>query len=67
MDARLYARVKSSDRAAGFGEPLSKFDFELCDLVLWGCDPGQDVTGQQPQCEPVRVVNNDRVVDCQAH
>jgi hypothetical protein len=29
------------------------------------CDSGKDVTRQQAQSEPVRVVKNDRVVDCQ--
>jgi len=29
-------------------------------------DSGKDVTRQQAQSEPVRVVKNDRVVDCQA-
>jgi hypothetical protein len=29
-------------------------------------DSGKDVTRQQAQSEPVRVVKNDRVIDCQA-
>jgi len=44
---------------------LSKRDFELCDLMRYGCHPGQDVTRQQTQSELVRVMKNDRVVDCQ--
>jgi hypothetical protein len=44
---------------------LSKVDFELCSLVGYRCDSGKDVTGQQSQSEPVRVVKNDRVVDRQ--
>jgi hypothetical protein len=44
---------------------LSKVDFELCDLVRYMCDSGNDVTGQQAQSELVRVVKNDRVVDWQ--
>jgi hypothetical protein len=28
-------------------------------------DSGKDVTRQQPHGEPVRVMKNDRVVDCQ--
>jgi hypothetical protein len=42
---------------------LSKADFELCSLVRYMCDSSKDVTGQQAQSEPVRVVKNDRVVD----
>jgi hypothetical protein len=44
---------------------LSKLDFELCDLVRYGCHPGEDVTGQQAQSERVRVLKDARVVDCQ--
>jgi hypothetical protein len=44
---------------------LSKLDFELCDLMRYGCHPGQDVTGQQSQGELVGVMKDDRVVDCQ--
>jgi hypothetical protein len=63
--ARLHSGLKSSHRALGFGEPLSKLDFELCDLMRYRRDPGKDVTRQQAQSEPVRVVKNDRLVDCQ--
>jgi hypothetical protein len=31
-----------------------------------GCHPGQDVTRQETQGELVRVVNNDRLIGCQA-
>jgi len=44
---------------------LSKVDFELCDLSGYGCHSGQDITRQQTQSELVRVMKNDRVVDCQ--
>lgn len=66
MDAWLHSRVESRHRAPGFGEPLSKVYFELRDLIRHRCHPGQDVTGQQTQSELVRVVENGRVVDCQA-
>ena len=65
VDARLHSRLQSSHRALGFGEPLRKVDFELRGLVRDRCDSGKDVTGQQSQSEPVRVVKNDRVVDRQ--
>jgi hypothetical protein len=65
VDARLHSRLKSSHRALGFGEPLRKLDFELCDLVRYMCDSGKDVTRQQAQSELVRVVKNDRVGDKQ--
>jgi hypothetical protein len=65
VDAWLHSRLESSHRALGFGEPLSKLDFEPCDLMRHRCHPGQDVTRQQTQSELVRVMKNDRVVDCQ--
>jgi hypothetical protein len=66
MDARLHSRLENGHRAAGFGEPQSKLHFELCDLMRRRCHPGQDVTRQQTQREPVRVVKNDRVAGGQA-
>jgi len=65
VDARLHSRLKNSHRALSFGELLSKVDFELCDLMRQRCDSGKDVTRQQAQNELVRVVKNDRVIDCQ--
>jgi hypothetical protein len=44
---------------------LREVDFELRGLVRDRCDSGKHVTGQQSQSEPVRVMKNDRVVDCQ--
>ena len=58
-------RVNSSHGAPGFGELLSKLDFELCDLVRCMGHPGQHATRQQTHSELVRVMKNDRVVDCQ--
>ncbi|EPJ35290.1 hypothetical protein STAFG_7657 [Streptomyces afghaniensis 772] len=66
MNAWLHSRLESSHRAAGCGEPLGELDFELCDLLRYGCHPGQDVARQQTQSELVRVMKNDRVVGCQA-
>ena len=65
VDAWLHSRLKSGRRAPGSGQPLSKSDFELCDLMLHVGHPGKHVTRQQTQSEPVRVLKNDRVVDCQ--
>ena len=65
VDARLHAGIESGHRAAGCGEPLGKLDFEGRGLMRDGCHPGQDVTGQQAHGDPVRVVQNDRVVDGQ--
>ena len=65
VDARLHSWLKSSHRALGLGEPLSKLDFELRDLMRYMGHPGQDVTRQQTQSEFVRVMKNDRVVDSQ--
>ena len=63
VDARLHSRLESSHRALGLGEPLRKFDFELCDLTRRGCDPSKNVARQQAYSEPVRVVKNNRVID----
>ena len=65
MHTWLNPRLKSSHRAPGFREPLSKLDFELCDLMRYRCHPGQNVTGQQTQSELVRVMKNDRMIDSQ--
>ena len=59
IDARLHPRVESGHRAPGLGEPLSKLDLELCDLLRHRCHPGQDVTRQQTQSQLVRVVDDD--------
>ena len=65
MDAWLHSRLKSSHRAPGFGEPLSKLDLELCDLMRCRCNPGHNVAGQQSQSERVRIMKSYRVVDYQ--
>jgi len=62
---RRHSRLKSSYRAPGFREPLSKIDLELCDLMRRRCHPGHNVAGKQTQSEPVRIMKNDRVVDNQ--
>jgi hypothetical protein len=65
IHARLYAGVKNTHRAPGSGESLGKLDLKLCNLMGCRCDSGQDVTRQQTHSEPVRVVQNDCVVDGQ--
>jgi hypothetical protein len=65
IDTWLHSRVKSGHRAPGSGEPSSKLDFELCDPMRHRCHPGHHVTRQQTHSELVRVMKNDRVVDCQ--
>jgi hypothetical protein len=62
----FHSRLKSSDGTPGLDELLSKLDLELCDLMRYRCHPGQDVTRQQTQGELVRVMKNDRLIDCQA-
>jgi len=66
VDAQLHAWLKGSHWASGRGEPLSKLDFELCNLMLYKGHPGQHVTRQQTQSELVRVLEHDRVAGCQA-
>jgi hypothetical protein len=66
VDARLHPRVERSYGAIGFGEPTSDLDFELCaSLALHVRDPSQNVTRPQAQRDPVRVVENDGVIDAQ--
>src|SRR5215468_614788 len=66
IDARLCSGIWNSHRAPGFGEPLGQSDLELCDLMGYWRDPGNDVTGQQAHSELVRIMQNDRVIDGQA-
>jgi hypothetical protein len=46
VDAWRDSRLKSGHRAPGLGEPLSKIDFELGDLMRHRGYLGQDVTRQ---------------------
>jgi len=64
--ARFYSRRKSGNRSLGLGEPLSKVDFELCNLVPSRSDSCKDVAGQQTQRQLVRVVKQDRIINGQA-
>jgi hypothetical protein len=66
VDARLHPRLKCSHRAIGFSKPPSNLDFELCACLMRHVrDPSKNVTRQQAHSEPVRVVQNDRVIDPQ--
>jgi hypothetical protein len=65
VNPRLDSGLESSDRTPRFGEPLSKLDFERCNLMAYIRDPGKDVTGQQAHSELVRGVQNDRVINAQ--
>jgi hypothetical protein len=65
VDARLRSRLKSSQGAFGFGEPLGKLGFELCDVLPLRCDSGKDVARQHAHHKLVRVLTNDRVADRQ--
>ena len=67
VGTRLHPRVERGHRAIGFGEPRSDLDFQRgasCQMER-GRDPGNDVARHQVEDEPVRIVQNDRVVDCQ--
>ncbi len=67
VDARLHPRIERSYGAVGFGEPTSDLDFELCGPPpLRVRDPSENVTRPQAQSEPVRVVENDCVIDSEA-
>ena len=65
VDPRLHSRLKNANRAPGIGEPSSKVDFELRNLVPYTSDTGKHVARQQTQRELVRVVKNDRVINRQ--
>jgi len=66
VDARLHPRIERSYGTIGFGEPTSDLDFELCaSRPLHLRDPSENVTRPQAQSEPVRVVQNDGVIDPQ--
>ena len=56
-DLRLDSRVERGDWALGLSEPPSKLDFEGCARLMRDVrDSSNDVTRQQAQNEPVRVV-----------
>jgi hypothetical protein len=66
VDAWLDARIKRSNRAVGLREPSGKLNLEICARSIGdGRDSGDDVARHEPKDEPVRVLKNDRVVDCQ--
>ena len=66
MPTRLDSGIERSHWALGFRELLGKFDLELCArLVRNRRDLGDDVARHQPQDEPVRVLQNNCVVDRQ--
>ena len=66
VDARLDAGLEPGHRGIGFGEPLRDLDFELgaCP-VRDGGHAGEHAAGQQAHGEPVRVVEDDRVIGAQ--
>jgi hypothetical protein len=64
--ARLHPRLKLSHRAVGFGEPPSDLDFEICARLMRHMrDSSKNVTRQEANSQPVRVVKNDPVIDPQ--
>ena len=65
VDARRNPGIKASNRALRLGQPLPQLDFEPCCRVRFMGDTRKYVTRQQAQSEPVRVVEDDRVVDRQ--
>ncbi len=67
VDARRDSRVECGDWALGFRESLRKLDFERCARLMHDArDANNDVTRQQAQNDPVRVVKHNRVIDRQA-
>ena len=66
VDAGRYTRIKSRHGAVRFGEAFRDVDFELCRAVGGGRNTGKNIAWQQPDCEPVRRVKNDRLVDRQS-
>jgi hypothetical protein len=66
VDVRRHPRVESSCGALGLGKPAGKLDLELGYVLRRGRDPGEGVAGQESHRELVRVLENDRIIDCQA-
>jgi hypothetical protein len=68
MDPRLHPRLECSDWAVGLLELACHLDFERCNFMVpsnRGRDASQHITRQEPYCEPIRVVESDRVIDPQ--
>jgi len=64
--ARFDPRIEQSYGAIGFGEPTNDLDFELrASPALQMGDPSEDVTRTQTKSKPVRVVENEGIVDLQ--
>jgi hypothetical protein len=66
MNARFHARLEHSDRAVGFLELLCHLDLERCTFMVpsnRGRNACKQITRQEPDCQPVRVVENDGVID----
>ena len=51
IEHRSHSKLERSHWALGFGELLSKLDFEPCNVTPCMCDSGKDVTREQPRRE----------------
>jgi hypothetical protein len=70
-DTWLDPGVEPGNRATCLRQPFHEFNFSLCAHVMArvmrdGRDPDDDVAWRQADDKPVGVVENDRVIDCQA-
>jgi hypothetical protein len=68
VHARLHPRLEHGDRAVGFLELPCHLDLERRTFMVSsnrGRDACKHITRQEPDCQPVRVVENDGVIDTQ--
>lgn len=67
MDSGLDPMLKLSHRRVNDGETASNLYFELgISQMPQRCDPSQNITRDQAQCDAVRVVDDGRIVDLKA-
>jgi hypothetical protein len=67
MDSRGDPRLELGHRSVDVGETPSNLYLELgISQMRRRRDPSQNITREQAQCDPVRVVDDDHVVDLKA-
>ena len=66
MDRRLDPPIERRKRGVGLGKSPRELDFEFGTVPAGpGCDASQDVTRPKKHREPIRIVQDDRVIDTQ--
>lgn len=68
MDSGLHPGIQFSHRSADVDETLSNLYFELgVGHMPQRRDPSQNTARDQAQCDAVRVVDNDHIIDLKPH